>query len=1083
MTGRRVQNVILAMAKLMLLVLGFCCLGDAHADAALDDWRNQVASVRALAENDVPRSYKQAQLLQNAIPANATPADRARLLNLLARIEVHTALTAKAIEHARAALKLATENNDRIGQAEAHLNLYRSSINEGNMETLVASAMQSLSVLEGVDRPDLLGEAMVDMAMMYMRNGQFEESVTMAMQGMEIASHSKNSFAMAYAAQGLATFLSLNGRPKEAHEHYLHMLESARAAHSKVLEAVALTGMGSTLDALGDPDKAEKYINESLRLYQVIGAPFGISIATQILAGHFIGLNRIDRALPLYNEAIGIWMKYDNPIGLWYPLRSRSQIYQRLGNHAAALADAEWGERLARRINLPLYLGGSAQQLAEVHAAKGNYQQAYKYMQEAAAMAADAQRKKSSTRLVELMKRYENESRQREINELTRRNQLQTAELRQRELQQRLLWTVLVGSITVLAVTTFFLIRLRHSHATIRSLNVGLEQIVQARTAELRQQTRYLRTLIDTLPLRVWLKDTTSRYLALNQAAADTCGLSADELVGKTDQEVLPGEYANAVRSDDVEVMQARHRKTLEERHIVADKPVWIETFKAPVLDEDGTVLGTVGFVRDISARKEAEASREAALAEAQRLARVRSEFLAQMSHELRTPLNGILGYAQILLRDKTLREDEIAGLNVIQQSGEHLLTLINDILDFAKIEAGKLELYETDIPFIKFLRIIAEMVEVRADQKDLDFQCDMAPDLPIWVQVDEKRLRQVLLNLLSNAVKFTDHGVVRLSVGRTMAGRIRFEVRDTGIGIGTEQLARLFRPFEQAGDVERRVGGTGLGLAISQQFVQLMGGHIHVESRLGEGSTFWFELDMPEIASSPKIVVRPDVAGYEGPRRKILVVDDVAENRAVAIDMLRPLGFEMSEAVDGNDGLEKAVSLRPDLILMDLIMPGMNGLELTRRLRALPIANDVPIIAISASASSADQQHSLAAGANTFLSKPVNYDSLLEQIAEMLSLNWVYGAPRAPATSENKEAEQNVELPEDQIDALYQLARLGNMQDILQWATRLEALDERYHPFANHLRMLANGYQSKALLSLVKRHMESKSIESKTLT
>ncbi|MEO8122227.1 MAG: ATP-binding protein, partial [Rhodoferax sp.] len=242
-----------------------------------------------------------------------------------------------------------------------------------------------------------------------------------------------------------------------------------------------------------------------------------------------------------------------------------------------------------------------------------------------------------------------------------------------------------------------------------------------------------------------------------------------------------------------------------------------------------------------------------------------KSVFLANMSHELRTPLNGILGYAQILLRDKTLSERDISGLTVIQKSGEHLLTLINDILDFAKIEAGKLELYLTDIDLPKFLHAIAEMIEVKAVQKDLEFSCDMAPDLPNWVRADEKRLRQVLLNLLSNAVKFTDHGSVRLWVSMSAAGRIRFEVQDTGVGIGADQLETIFQPFEQAGDMQRRLGGTGLGLAISRQFLKLMGSEVRVESRVGEGSTFWFELDLPVIESKVEEVLGPGVVDDQG--------------------------------------------------------------------------------------------------------------------------------------------------------------------------------------------------------------------------
>ncbi|HEV7815870.1 MAG TPA: ATP-binding protein [Janthinobacterium sp.] len=479
----------------------------------------------------------------------------------------------------------------------------------------------------------------------------------------------------------------------------------------------------------------------------------------------------------------------------------------------------------------------------------------------------------------------------------------------------------------------------------------------------------------------------------------------------------------------------------------------------------------TIGHLEAVFA--EAQRARDAAEA----ANRAKSEFLANMSHELRTPLNGILGYAQILLHDKALSEHELTAMTVIQQSGEHLLTLINDILDFAKIEAGKLDLYVTDMPFMRFLQVIAAMIEIRATQKGLGFSCQMAPDLPAWVQADEKRLRQVLLNLLSNAVKFTDHGSVLLCVKMSAEGRIRFEVQDTGIGIGEDQTAIIFMPFEQAGETQRRLGGTGLGLAISRQFVRLMGGDIQVKSRTGRGSTFWFELKLPVIESRPVMSRDPGVAGYEGPRKTILVVDDVAENRAVAIDMLSRLGFEVIEASSGAEGLERAQALRPDLILMDIVMPGMDGLETTSRLRELPVCKEVPIIAISASATRQDQDSSMMAGMNAFLPKPIEFDSLVAQIATLLQLTLIYEPSRQEAVPDNMETEELVAPPKEQIEVLYRLARLGNMQDILRWANRLDALDERYLPFAEQLRVLAKGYQSRAIMNFVKRYQEGKQV------
>jgi PAS domain S-box-containing protein len=477
-----------------------------------------------------------------------------------------------------------------------------------------------------------------------------------------------------------------------------------------------------------------------------------------------------------------------------------------------------------------------------------------------------------------------------------------------------------------------------------------------------------------------------------------------------------------------------------------------------------------VAFVLDLTERKQAEAERIARM-DAEAANAAKSVFLANMSHELRTPLNGILGYAQVLRMDKNLDESHISALDVIQQSGEHLLTLINDILDCAKIEAGKLELQLTEVSLQRFLHVIGRMIAVRAIQKDLEFRCELSPDLPAYVKADEKRLRQILLNLLSNAVKFTDQGTLSLRVNMAASGRIRFEAHDSGVGIDSAQLDAIFVPFEQAGDLHRRGGGTGLGLAISRELVKLMGGEIHVESRVGAGSTFWFELDLPPVEADLVAAAVPGVVGYEGPRKKILVVDDVLENRSMVVDMLAQFDFETEEAGSGAEGVRITQARRPDLVLMDLAMPDMNGLEAMQRLRAQAEFKDLPIIALSACASDIDQQESLEAGADAFISKPIDYRILLAQMASLLDLNLIYESRQAASLPDESELQFAPGLGE--IEELYRLAQQGNMRLILQWVDGLEAIDPRYLPFANKLRMLAKGYQSKAILNLAKRYLK----------
>jgi signal transduction histidine kinase/ActR/RegA family two-component response regulator len=455
-----------------------------------------------------------------------------------------------------------------------------------------------------------------------------------------------------------------------------------------------------------------------------------------------------------------------------------------------------------------------------------------------------------------------------------------------------------------------------------------------------------------------------------------------------------------------------------------------------------------------------------------------KSQFLANMSHELRTPLNAILGYAQFLLRDKKLSSQQRNSIATIDRSGEHLLTLINDILDLSKIEAGKLALLPVEINLPSFLRVIADIIRIKAEEKNLLFTHESSPLLPHGVLVDEKRLRQVLLNLLSNAVKFTTHGQVSLYVEMKEAhdqnARLRFEVGDTGAGIREADWETIFQPFEQVGSIRQQIDGTGLGLAITRQLVRLMGGDIQVQSKLSEGSVFWFELSLPVVETVAKpVTIKQEITGYKGSRRKVLVVDDIAANRALIVNFLGSLGFEMFEAENGQEGLARTKAYSPDLVLIDKIMPVMSGLEMIRHLRDIPEFTEVPIIASSASTSDADRMESLMSGASVFFPKPINLNNLLAELGALMQLTWIY------EQSDNHEETVVGPLivpPDEEMRGLYELAKEGNMRDIRRRADHIAELDDRYIPFADKLRRMAEEYQSEAILYTVEKYMNIRS-------
>jgi len=372
-----------------------------------------------------------------------------------------------------------------------------------------------------------------------------------------------------------------------------------------------------------------------------------------------------------------------------------------------------------------------------------------------------------------------------------------------------------------------------------------------------------------------------------------------------------------------------------------------------------------------------------------------KSEFLAHLSHELRTPLNAILGYAQLLQRAK-LEKKQLDAARVIQRSGDHLLSLITDILDLSKIEAGRLELYPAPCDVRALVGAVQEMVRVPAEDKALALTCTIQDDVPQAIAVDEKRLRQVLLNLLGNAVKFTSTGRVAMIVSSIEAGKesalLRFEVQDSGPGLSPDEMERIFRPFEQAGSIERREAGTGLGLPISRQLVRLMGSEIQLQSRVGQGSSFWFEVRVPVagINEQEMQVNIAQVTGYAGARRSVLVVDDGEENRNLLCAMLGELGFACRAAGNGLEALQKAQQSKPDLILMDLKMPGMDGYDVTRTLRLIEPLKQVPVIIVSANIAEDANAQSRAAGANAFVSKPIEQTELLRVMARTAGIEWV---------------------------------------------------------------------------------------------
>ncbi|OQY44395.1 MAG: hypothetical protein B6242_12755 [Anaerolineaceae bacterium 4572_78] len=473
-----------------------------------------------------------------------------------------------------------------------------------------------------------------------------------------------------------------------------------------------------------------------------------------------------------------------------------------------------------------------------------------------------------------------------------------------------------------------------------------------------------------------------------------------------------------------------------------------------------------------------------------------KSEFLSNMSHELRTPLNGILGYAQILKRTQGLNTMQEDGVDVIYQSGSHLLTLINDILDLSKIEARKMELYPIIIHLPSFLDGISGIIRMRAEEKNVYFTYETEGNLPTGILVDEKRLRQVLLNLLGNAVKFTHKGKVTLRVSGLgeLSGQetphvpssltpelvnslthqlIRFEIIDTGVGMTQKEMEKIFIPFEQVGDSQQRASGTGLGLAISRQLVDLMSGEIQVKSEVGKGSTFWFTVTLPVTESevTKDTDVQGDIIGYKGKFLKVVVADDKQANRLVMFNMLDQVGFEVTLAENGQELVDLVKKIKPDIVLTDLIMPVLTGFEAVQEILEIPEIKDIPIIAVSASVFEMDQEKSQIAGCRGFLPKPVDRDDLLIMLDTYLDIEWIYAEKEMIEISELAKEEildSMVIPPNKDLEELYELAMLGNMKRVREKAIDLEQLDKQYSPFSQKIQGFVKAFDDEKIIDLL---------------
>ena len=478
-----------------------------------------------------------------------------------------------------------------------------------------------------------------------------------------------------------------------------------------------------------------------------------------------------------------------------------------------------------------------------------------------------------------------------------------------------------------------------------------------------------------------------------------------------------------------------------------------------------------MAHANDVSELQKMNEDLKKAIKAAEESSQAKNSFFTNMSHELRTPLNAILGYTEFFKDDSNLTNDQREGIDIIHRCSEHLLTLINDILDLSKIEAKNITLEKDDFPLSNFLNSIADMIDIKATQKEILFKYFFPNNLPDGVYGDRKRLRQILLNLLSNAVKFTDMGEVIFQVTRKN-NTFKFQVEDTGFGIPHDQLDKIFLPFHQSGKQRYRIDGAGLGLSISQRFVQMMGGQIYVKSTEHKGSVFWFEIELPVVELN-KIEPQDqnnEIIGYKGPRKKILIVDDNLPNRLVLKNILLKLDFIVKEAVNGKDALTTIETYTPDCIIMDVFMPELDGIQTTKLIRQNQLFDQMIIICISANNSKGVEQNCLQAGCTTFVAKPIRRNVFCNLISTYLNVEWIF---EHPEKTKNNNAITDLTINHipnsDDLSQISTLARDGDLTGLKSMLSSIRLQNDQFALFVNQVNELIHNFEFEKIEEIMK--------------